>query len=242
MAIAEREAEAGDAPARGNSDAAIDEFYTDAGRHPPPCGQDASGPAARDCRVPALPKTGPAAPLRRRAAPGAFERCEARGRTARAILWRLDDIEAARGQSAFPRGNGVREIEHVSQSSVPRSHRRLRARRDRRRHRRRRPRERGRPDHRRGARHAGKDGVHHPQHLRHRLRADDRRDRAPAAPGADGRRQRCDPRHRLHDLGRLPARHDNRHLGRGPHRDDPRRWPTAMPAAPISSAPATSSR
>ena len=46
-------------------------------------------------------------------------------------------------------------------------------RRDRRRHRRRRPRERGRP-HRRGlALHAGEDGLHHPPHLRHRLRAAD---------------------------------------------------------------------
>ena len=47
----------------------------------------------------------------------------------------------------------------------------LRPRRDRRRHRRRRPRERGRPVRRGLAVHAGEDGVHHPPHLRHRLRA-----------------------------------------------------------------------
>ncbi len=50
-------------------------------------------------------------------------------------------------------------------------HRRLCPRRDRRRHRRRRPRERGRPVRRGVAVHAREDGLHHPPHLGHRLRA-----------------------------------------------------------------------
>ena len=47
---------------------------------------------------------------------------------------------------------------------------------------------------------------------------DPRRDRASAAPFADGRRQRRAARHRLHGLDRLQARHHHRHLGRRPHR------------------------
>ena len=95
----------------------------------------------------------------------------------------------------------------------------LRPRRDRGRHRRRRPRERRRSGDGGGARHAGEDGVHHPQHLRHRLHAAAGRDRAPAAPRADGRRERRAARHRVHRHGRLQARHHHRHLGGGPRRD-----------------------
>ena len=115
-------------------------------------------------------------------------------------------------------------------------------RRDRRRRRRRRPRERGRPVRRRLALHAGEDGLHHPPHLRHRLRAALRRAGAPAASRSDGGRKRRAARHRLHGLGRRAPRPDHRHLGRGAHATPCARSPTATAAPTISCAPATSFR
>ena len=75
---------------------------------------------------------------------------------------------------------GAQGTRHAS--SRHRGHRSFRPRRDRRRHRRRRSRERGRSDRRRLALHDGENGVHHPQRLRHRLRAADGGRCAPAAP------------------------------------------------------------
>ena len=65
--------------------------------------------------------------------------------------------------------------------------------------------------------HAGEDGLHHPQHLRHRLRAGVGGRRPPAASRSDGRRQRRAARHRLHRIDRLQARADHRDLGGGAH-------------------------
>ena len=93
-------------------------------------------------------------------------------------------------------------------------HRSLRPGRNRCRHRRRRSRERGRPDRRGLALHDGEDGLHHPQHLRHRLRAADRGRRAPIAPRSDGGFERGAAWHRLHRFGRRQTRHDDRHFCR----------------------------
>ena len=121
-------------------------------------------------------------------------------------------------------------------------HRSLRPRRNRRRHRRRRSRERGRPDRRRLALHDGEDGLHHPQHLRHRLRAADRGRRAPAAPRPDGGIERGAARHRLHRFGRRQARHDDRHFGRAALQYGRARSRTATWARAISSGRAMCSR
>ena len=90
-------------------------------------------------------------------------------------------LEARRG-----RGNDMDDAhQHIQHGG-----RRLRARRDRHRHRRRRPRERGRPVRRRRPVHDREDGVHHPPHLGHRLRA--------GAP-EEARRLHLDPMVALND-------------------------------------------
>ena len=148
-----------------------------------------------------------------------------RGRVALARARRTDRPGNRRRRDAerLSRPRAITAMDQQSHVRHPaarhRRRRSLRARRDRGRHRRRRPRERRRPGDGRGARDAGEDGVHHPQHLRHRVRAASRRDRASAAPCPDGRRERRAARHRLHGHGRLQARHHHRHLGRRPRRD-----------------------
>ena len=77
----------------------------------------------------------------------------------------------------------------------------VRARRNRGRNRRRRSRERGRSLRRGIAVHAGEDGLHHPPHLRHRLRAALGRGGAAPSPRPDGRHERRAARHRFHRLG-----------------------------------------
>ena len=103
-------------------------------------------------------------------------------------------------------GLAVREAMTDTQQRVTAAIEAFGARRDRRRHRRRRPRERGRPGHRRGARHAGEDGVHHPQHLRHRLRAADR-----PRPRAGCTSRRWSPRTTRRTAPRSPSSVDYQH-------------------------------
>jgi len=98
MAIAEREAAAGDAPARKIA-ARLSQFY-----EAPTAGrlqgqQDAGAPKngvlyarfARDLRI------------------GAFEACEARARDARAILWQLTMLKLREGNPRFLARNGFGE-------------------------------------------------------------------------------------------------------------------------------------
>jgi hypothetical protein len=92
MAIAEREALTGDAPVRELA-ARLNEFYA------------LSALQGRE-GVPV------AEPLRRLAADlrmGAFEQCEARGRAARAILWRLTILKLREGNPSFLARNGFGE-------------------------------------------------------------------------------------------------------------------------------------
>ena len=94
MAIAEREAEAGDAPAAGNSGAAR-RIFTDA-----PASRPQSGPAG--CR--AHPETRrPAAPLRRRPARRRIRAMRVARADRACDIVAAHDIEAARGQSGIPR-------------------------------------------------------------------------------------------------------------------------------------------
>jgi aminoglycoside phosphotransferase (APT) family kinase protein len=90
MAIAEREAAAGDRPAREVA-ARLAEFYQAGGR-------DARGPGD---------------PLLRRFAAdlraGAFEACEGRGRAARALLWRMTMLKLREGNPGFLAANGFGE-------------------------------------------------------------------------------------------------------------------------------------
>jgi len=95
MAIAEREAEAGDAPAKEIAGLLRDLCGPQASR--PQNGQDA-GTSEGD--------------LRRLAADlriGAFDRCESRGRKARAILWRLTILKLSEGNPGFLAENGFGE-------------------------------------------------------------------------------------------------------------------------------------
>jgi aminoglycoside phosphotransferase (APT) family kinase protein len=82
MAIAEREAQAGDAPADEIA-ARLVEFYGP--------GADLLRRLARDLRA------------------GAFETCEARGRAARAILWRMTMLKLREGNPGFLTANGFGE-------------------------------------------------------------------------------------------------------------------------------------
>jgi aminoglycoside phosphotransferase (APT) family kinase protein len=101
IAIAEREAAAGDAPVREIEDRLV-EFYGPLASRPllqtPECGQDARGPIgtllrrlAADLRV------------------GAFEQCASRGNAARAILWRLTMLKLREGNPGFLAANGFGE-------------------------------------------------------------------------------------------------------------------------------------
>ena len=130
---------------------------------------------------------------------------------------RRRDAERLRRPRALTTMDQSSDVRHPAARDGRR--RSLRPRRDRGRHRRRRPRERRRSGDGGGACDAGEDGVHHPQHLRHRVHAAAGRDRAPAAPRADGGRERRAARHCVHRHGRLQARHHHRHLGGGPRRD-----------------------
>jgi hypothetical protein len=96
MAIAEREAEAGDWPAEEIAVRLSELYGPPASR--PHCGQDAHGPENRLLRR-------FAAELRA----GAFERCESRGRIARAILWRLTILKLREGNPGFLAENGFGE-------------------------------------------------------------------------------------------------------------------------------------
>jgi hypothetical protein len=107
MAIAEREDEAGEAPAREIA-ALLGELYGGAGdgarASRPPDGQDPRGPVdARASGGAVMHRF--AADLRT----GAFERCESRGRTARAILWRLTILKLREGNPGFLAENGFGE-------------------------------------------------------------------------------------------------------------------------------------
>ncbi len=97
MAIAEREAATGDAPAHDIA-RRLEEFYGPRASRPHSGGPEAHGPGndllrrlAADLRV------------------GAFEACEARAAAARAILWRLTIGKLREGNPLFLAANGFGE-------------------------------------------------------------------------------------------------------------------------------------
>jgi len=96
MAIAEREAASGDAPAQEIAARLCDLYGPRASR--PRCGQEAGSP--KDDLLRRF-----AADLRA----GAFERCESRVRIARAILWRLTILKLREGNPGFLAENGFGE-------------------------------------------------------------------------------------------------------------------------------------
>jgi hypothetical protein len=96
MAIAEREAAAGDAPAQEIAVRLQDLYGPLVSR--PHHGQDAGAPTADLLRR-------FAADLRA----GAFERCDSRARTARAILWQLTILKLREGNPGFLAANGFGE-------------------------------------------------------------------------------------------------------------------------------------
>ncbi|MGE0259943.1 MAG: phosphotransferase family protein [Alphaproteobacteria bacterium] len=107
MAIAEREAEAGEAPAREIA-ALLGDLYGEAGdaarASRPTDGQDARRPEdARACGDGLMHRF--AADLRA----GAFDRCESRKQKARAILWRLTILKLREGNPGFLAANGFGE-------------------------------------------------------------------------------------------------------------------------------------
>ena len=117
-----------------------------------------------------------------------------------------------------------------------------RPRRGRDRRRRRGPRERGRP-HRRGREdHARDHGLHGPPHERRHLHADDGRAARRAADPADGVEQHRVAAHRVHGVGRRPARDDHRHLRRRPGDDRPHARRPDVALGRLRAARATSSR
>lgn len=96
MAIAEREADSGDAPAREIA-AMLEDLYGPLVSRPhggPHDGQDACAPENLLRRF--------ATELRA----GAFDRCDSRGRKARAILWRLTILKLREGNPGFLAENG----------------------------------------------------------------------------------------------------------------------------------------
>jgi hypothetical protein len=101
MSIAEREAEAGEAPAREIA-AMLEDLY----------GQDINGPPASR-RLGGRDASAPENDLPRRFAAelrvGAFDRCDSRGRKARAILWRLTILKLREGNPWFLAENGFGE-------------------------------------------------------------------------------------------------------------------------------------
>ena len=98
MAIAEREAEAGDAPAGEIAGAAPTDLLPAAGVPPAERAEDASDPERRACSAPLRRR-----PAHRRIRPMRFARAD------RACdIVAAHDIEAARGQSGIPRGKRVR--------------------------------------------------------------------------------------------------------------------------------------
>ena len=98
MAIAEREAAAGDAPAAGNRGAGSRDLYG------PPASRPQSGPAG--CRRSRRASCCAASPPT--CASAHSSRCESRGRSARAILWRLTILKLREGNPRFPRGKRLR--------------------------------------------------------------------------------------------------------------------------------------
>jgi hypothetical protein len=95
MAIAAREAEAGDAPAGEIAGLLRDLYRPRASR--PQSGPNAGDPEDDLCRF--------AADLRI----GAFDRCDSRVRIARAILWRLTILKLREGNPGFLAENGFGE-------------------------------------------------------------------------------------------------------------------------------------
>ncbi len=105
MAIAEREAIAGDAPARDIAERLVEFYGTAPHPSPLPAGGEREGPAKREGEGLYRLLLRLARDLRE----GAFETCQTRARAARAILWRLTIVKLREGNPQFLAENGFGE-------------------------------------------------------------------------------------------------------------------------------------